>query len=74
MSDKKEDKLHIIEMEYSELNSIPPYKNIKFGLRIKKTAKTYDEDFAALVIEVKSRLQQLSPPKRKAETSQEVQQ
>lgn len=47
--------LKISEIEYQELGS-SGFKNYKVGIRCLTTPETYEEDFAALVIEVKSRL------------------
>lgn len=51
--------LKVTEIEYQELISLG-FANYKLGLRIQTTPQTYEEDFAKLVIEVKSRLQQLA--------------
>ena len=51
--------MEVIEMEYIELISKPAFKNKRFGIRIKTSPKTYEEDFAELVTEVKIRLQQI---------------
>jgi len=52
-------KLDITEIEYSELSSLK-FSNFKFGLRIRTTPETYEEDFAAVVAEVKSRLHMIT--------------
>ena len=52
-------KLNVIEAEYTELSSLK-FSNFKFGLRIRTTPETYNEDFAALVAEVKSRLHMIT--------------
>ena len=52
-------KLDVIEIEYSELSSLK-FSNFKFGLRIRTTPQTYDEDFATLVAEVKTRLHMIT--------------
>ncbi len=52
-------KLDIIEMEFQELISLG-FSNFRFGLRIKTTPKTWEEDYANLIIEVKTRLQELA--------------
>ena len=46
-------------MEYIELISKPAFKNKRFGIRIKTSPKTYEQDFADMVIEVKKKLQQI---------------
>lgn len=50
--------LEIIEVYLEELSSLG-YDNVRLGLRIKTTPKTYEEDFAMLTIEIKSKLQKL---------------
>ena len=51
--------LDIFEMEYHELISTSQktsFKNHRFGLRIKTSPLTYEQDFADLVIAVKTKL------------------
>jgi hypothetical protein len=55
-----------IEIEYTELESLK-FKHFRFGLRIKTTAATYEEDFSKLVIEVKTRLNAVVGEARAAE-------
>lgn len=51
------DDLDIIEAEYHELASIfKIFKNFRYGLRIRTTKENYKEDYRNLVIEVKTRL------------------
>lgn len=53
-------KLKPIEIEYHELISFPNKAgNVKYGMRTSTTPETYEEDFVALVIEVKSRIQMI---------------
>lgn len=58
-----EKELDVLEMEYQELASYG-FENCKFCLRIKTTPKTYQEDFAALVGEVKTRLNEILSMKK----------
>jgi hypothetical protein len=49
-------KLKIIEADYSELASLPPFANMRVGIKIQTTEETYEEDFSNLIIEVKTKL------------------
>jgi len=55
--------LNPIEIEYSELASVP-YKqsHYKVTLRVATTLATYEEDFSSLIIEVKTKLNQIVLP------------
>ena len=54
--------LDVMEMEYHELISSSNknnFKNHRFGIRVKTTPKDYAEDFANLVIAVKTELNKI---------------
>jgi hypothetical protein len=60
-------KLDVMEIEYHELSSIfKIFKNFKFGLRVRTTPETYEEDWKNLVIEVKTRLNDIIGMSKKA--------
>lgn len=50
--------LKVMEVEYSELASTA-YKNYKVGIKIQTDPINYQQDFAILVAEVKSKLNTL---------------
>ena len=58
--------MNIIEIEYQELNSTP-YKNYRYGIKIKTNDKDYENDFINMIAEVKTKLHniiELSKPKK----------
>lgn len=57
--------LDVVEIEYAELSSLIPFTNAKFGIRIRTTPATYEQDMQNLVIEVKTRLHQIITDRRK---------
>jgi hypothetical protein len=57
--------LDVLEIEYSELATLQPYSNSKFGIRIKTTPATYEQDMLNLIIEVKTRLNKIITERRK---------
>ena len=56
--------IKVLEVEYAELESIElgkgKFKNIKFGLRISTTQENYETDLQRLIIEVKTKLNELA--------------
>jgi len=57
-------KLDVKEIEYVELSTLQPYTNAKFGIRIRTTPETYEQDMQNLVIEVKTRLHKIIADRR----------
>jgi hypothetical protein len=47
--------LNVIEIEYSELQSTA-YRNYRYGMKIKTSPEAYEQDLHDLVIEVKTKL------------------
>lgn len=59
--------LKVKTIQYSELGS-KEYRNVRFGLECETTPETYDHDRQRLIIEVKSRLNEIlsdiKPPEK----------